>query len=119
MNPNVPTGETMSDGDSSGMPPELSGPEAPQLATVTVVVPVSALAMPDETENMEPPAVGDMVNYQVEGKVVSIAGDKATVDIQSVNGKPLEPNEQDDAASEGPESLESLQKQAEEQGALA
>jgi hypothetical protein len=58
-------------------------------AANTDTVPVSMLAMPDDQEQMQPPDVGDVVNYQVTGKVVAIEGDYATVQRQSINGQEL------------------------------
>jgi hypothetical protein len=53
-------------------------------------VPISALQMPDDQEQMQPPEVGDEVNYQVAGKVVSIDGDTAQVKRTSINGQPVD-----------------------------
>jgi hypothetical protein len=117
MEPNMPTGETMSDGGD--FPPELSGAPAAVAVTKTQVLPVSALAMPDEAEQMEPPKVGDAVNFQVDGKVTAVDGNNATVTIASVNGQAIGEAEDDKAESGNEaESLEGLQKQAGEMGSL-
>jgi hypothetical protein len=90
MTPNLPTGETMSEG--SGMPPEAptmpaSAPEASE--GMEVPVPLDALAMPGEDEKMNSPSIGDPVQLQAEGKVTRIEGEMAFVSIKSVNGKPV------------------------------
>jgi len=56
-------------------------------------VPVSALASPGEDEQMTTPEVGDIVQYQKEGKITRIEGDNAYVTVQSVNGKPVTPED--------------------------
>jgi hypothetical protein len=58
-------------------------------------VPVSLLSMPDDQEQMQPPEVGDVVNYQVTGKVTAIEGNYAKVERQSINGQEM-PGETDD-----------------------
>lgn len=58
-------------------------------------VPLDALAMPDEQEQMQPPSVGDEVNYQVTGKVTRIEGENAYVQKKSINGQEV-------SAPEGP-----------------
>lgn len=52
-------------------------------------VPVAALSMPDESEQMTPPEVGDEVTYQVTGKVTAINGEIATIERTSVNGQEI------------------------------
>ena len=58
-------------------------------------VPLDMLSMPDDQEQMQPPEVGDVVNYQVTGKVVAIEGNDATVQRQSINGQEL-PGQEDE-----------------------
>ena len=53
-------------------------------------VPLSMLSMPDDQEQMQPPEVGDVVNYQVTGKVVAIEGNYAEIQRQSINGQELQ-----------------------------
>jgi hypothetical protein len=67
--------------------PDASGAGA--LPASTDTVPVSMLSMPDDQEQMQPPEVGDVVNYQVSGKVVAIEGAYATIQRQSINGQDL------------------------------
>ena len=57
-------------------------------------VPLSSLAMPDPDsgDQMTPPAVGDNVQYNVEGKVTRIEGENAYVQRVAVNGHPVEAN---------------------------
>jgi hypothetical protein len=64
-------------------------PNALSQAANTDTVPLSLLSMPDDQEQMQPPEVGDVVNYQVTGKVVAIEGDYAKVQRQSINGQEL------------------------------
>ena len=67
-----------------GMKPEGHGMDSQEDC-----VPVSALSQPGEDEQMNPPSVGDLVQFQKEGTVTRIEGDKAYVKVNSVNGKPL------------------------------
>lgn len=53
----------------------------------TDTVSLASLSMPDDKEQMTPPAVGDEVNYQVTGKVTAINGDMATIERTSINGQ--------------------------------
>lgn len=52
-------------------------------------VPLSALNMPDDSEQMQAPEVGDKVQYTVEGTVENITGDNAYIDRTSINGQPV------------------------------
>lgn len=52
-------------------------------------VPLDALGMPDDTDQMAAPEVGDVVSYTVEGKVTRVQGGQAYVMPESVNGKPI------------------------------
>lgn len=49
-------------------------------------VPTSALAMPDEQDQMTEPSPGDAVTLQVEAKVSRVEGEMAYVTVQTVNG---------------------------------
>ena len=84
MNPNLPTDETFSDG--SDLP---AMPAKPAMAPMEDSVPLAALAMPDEGDQMQPPVVGDVVNYQVTGKISRIEGGQAFVSKQTVNGQEI------------------------------
>lgn len=53
-------------------------------------VPLTSLAMPDENEQMQQPAVGDRVQYNVEGEITRIEGDNAYVNKTAVNGQTIE-----------------------------
>ena len=53
-------------------------------------VPLSALAQPDDAEQMQTPAAGDSVTLQVEAQVVRIEGETAYVRPTTINGNPLE-----------------------------
>lgn len=59
-------------------------------------VPLDMLAMPDDQEQLQPPEVGDEVNYQVTGKVVAIEGDQAKVQRTSINGQDIPGSDNDD-----------------------
>lgn len=76
-------------------------------------IPVGAVAVPDEGEQMVNPEPGDKVTLQVEAEVVSVDGERAIIRPTSVNGQPL-----DEAQPEG-DKLEDLQESAESLGALS
>lgn len=78
----APTPSEMANSDST-MPVGASS------GAITLTVPLSALAMPGEDEQMNNPAKGDPVHFHVEGKVSNIMGDTALVSVETVNGKPL------------------------------
>jgi len=86
MNPNLPTGETFSEGGDMTMPPELMA--APTMNEQRV--PVAALQQPDDSEALVTPEVGDMVSYTVEGRISRIEGDAAFVTVESANGQPIQ-----------------------------
>lgn len=54
-----------------------------------VPVPVTALAMPGEDDIMNNPGPGDVVQFHVEGKIQSVQGDMAMVEVSTINGKPV------------------------------
>lgn len=76
--------------------------EAASSAQNVDTVPLDSLAMPDDQEQMQPPEVGDEVNYQVTGKVVAIEGNVAKVQRTSINGQevPGQDDEADDASAD-------------------
>ncbi|MDE2020040.1 MAG: hypothetical protein KGJ13_06880 [Patescibacteria group bacterium] len=82
-------------------------------------VPMAALAMPDDQQQMQPPEVGDEVNYQVTGKVVSIEGDFAKIQRTSINGQeiPDAPPQGGDAPGSDPDN-QSMWDQASQIGML-
>lgn len=55
-----------------------------------VNVPLASLATPDDSEQMQTPAVGDSGTMSVDYIVKSITGDQACVEPSAVNGKPLD-----------------------------
>ena len=80
-------------------------PMADESSEHEVCVPLAALAMPDENEVLENPAVGDAVQFNAEGHIARLEGDKAYIALKSVNGQELpkpeeaaEPSEQDQMA---------------------
>lgn len=80
-------------------------------------IPLDSLAMPDDQEQMQPPEVGDEVNYQVTGKVVSIDGGNAQIERTSINGNPVPGADDDDDEPDADEG-ESLRNQAGGMGML-
>lgn len=78
-------------------------PNALSDAANTDTVPLNLLSMPDDQEQMQPPGVGDVVNYQVTGKVVAIEGDMAKVERQSINGQELPGQDDEDNDNESPQ----------------
>lgn len=106
-------GEGEPDGDEAMPPATMEGDQAeergegemPMGGMREVCVPLRALAMPDESEQMEPPAVGDAIQFNGEGKVSRIEGDNAYVTLSAVNGQELprekaaEPSEEQEYAS--------------------
>lgn len=87
----------------------------PTPATTENIIPLATLASPDDGEQMVEPAEGDLVTYQVEGRVQRIEGGNAVVLVESINGQPIKAEADTDAR---PESLESLQASAQEMGAM-
>lgn len=73
------------DAVGSGNPGKVSGQED--------LVPMACLAMPDESEQMQEPAVGDKVQYNCEGEITRIEGDQAYVKRSAINGHNLEGKE--------------------------
>jgi hypothetical protein len=74
-------------------------------------VPLDALAMPDESEQMENPAVGDKVQYTVEGTITRIEGGDAYVKKSAVNGQKIEDTEKP-AAAEPTDDMAALESEA-------
>ena len=64
-------------------------PKPGAMPSSEVCVPLSALASPGEDDQLQTPAVGDLAQFQSEGKISRIEGDNAYVTVESVNGKPL------------------------------
>lgn len=69
-------------------------------------VPADVLAIPDDTEQMTSPEVGDTVRYEVEGKVTQVAGGQVVVRPERINGQEL-------PAPSAPDSVEDLAGDAE------
>lgn len=78
--------EEMGDMPSEPMPET----QAEKSSGMEVVVPLASLAMPGEDDKMQAPSVSDPVQFQAEGKVISIDGDNARVSIEAINGKPID-----------------------------
>ena len=73
----------------------------------TDTVPLDMLSMPDDQEQMQPPDVGDVVNYQVTGKVVAINGDYAKVQRQTINGQDLQNDNETNSDNVNPQNANS------------
>jgi hypothetical protein len=88
MEPNLPTGETMSEGPD--IPPS-TAPAAPMKKPMgpQIRVPLKSLAMPGEDDHMNNPEIGDTVEFHGQGKVSGIEGDNALVSLDTVNGDPV------------------------------
>jgi hypothetical protein len=82
----------------------------------TDLVPLDVLGMPDDQEQMQPPAVGDEVNYSVTGKVTAITGNVATIERTSINGKPIDDNDGDTAGAESEDGLQAEAAQMDTKG---
>lgn len=81
-------------------------------------VPVSALQMPGEDEQMNSPTVGDKVSFHGEGTLTRIEGEEAYVKPESANGKPMttEAKSVNDDEQDSEQEFASLRGQAEQQG---
>ncbi len=90
----------------------------PGASCPTDSVPLESLAMPDDSEQMTPPEVGDEVNYQVTGKVVSIEGGVAQVQKTSINGQPVADTDGDQDA-DSPDNDEDAQGLRTEAGGMS
>jgi hypothetical protein len=66
-------------------------PDMEQGGMSEVCVPINSLKRPGEDEQMQNPAEGDVVSLYAEGKVSRIDGDNAYIQVDSVNGKPMNP----------------------------
>lgn len=55
-----------------------------------IPVPLSALAQPNNQEQMQTPQEGDAITFQVDATIDSINGETAYVKPSAVNGTPLE-----------------------------
>lgn len=90
--------------------PAEEGAESSPMASMEDCVPLDALAMPDETEQMETPAVGDKTQYTVEGTITRIEGSNAYVKKSAVNGQKVE--DAKPAKPEAPDEMASLESEA-------
>lgn len=82
-------------------------------------VPVTALQMPGEDEQMTTPGVGDKVQFQAEGTLTRIEGDNAYIKPEAANGKPLSTEAAATKDNTEPEAeYASLRGEAEQQGMM-
>ena len=76
--------------------PTTTPPDAPTgNKTCALSVPLTALANEGGT-----PAPGDAVNLTITGTVASVNGDNAQIDIETVNGNPVDDGDGDEAQSD-------------------
>jgi hypothetical protein len=109
MMPNMPTGETMSEGSAL---PTMMDEAAERPTGLEQCVPLDALAQPDDEEQLNPPAVGDAVEFTVTGKVSRIEGSMAYVTPETVNGKDVKPSATSQGPAGGGDTLQSLEAEA-------
>lgn len=90
--------------------PEMESPEMEGAEEYSgggeVAVPVSALAQPDNDEQMQTPEAGDTATVQVEIKVSRIEGETAYVIPTSINGTPLKQGAHESGETPEKENLE-------------
>lgn len=92
--------------------------EKPAGAASEQCVPLDALAMPDDADQMANPEPGDPVSYTVEGKVMRVSGDMAYVQPTAVNGKPVSEEKPGTPETDDESGMNDLQQAAEQQGYL-
>lgn len=116
-------------GDEGAMPmpeaPEANeAPEtAPAPASTEQCIPVEALAMPDDKEQMATPEPGDLVTYEVQGKVSRVEGGMAYVSPEKVNGQDMpeaaeDPNTEPDEDNQRANGFAALQDEATQMGPM-
>jgi len=89
MSPDDMTPQGAGPADAAGADTEPDADDMPG-AMNELCVPLSDLAQPDEQDAMEPPAVGDKVQANIEVTVKRIEGDKAYLSLDAINGNKLE-----------------------------
>jgi hypothetical protein len=87
-------------------------------AANTDTVPLDLLSMPDDQEQMQPPEVGDVVNYQVTGKVAAIEGNYAKVQRQSINGQELQDDNETNGGNDNPQNANATDNDADDSQSL-
>ena len=70
---------------------------APDKSSGGIPVPLSALAQPDDKEQMQTPSEGDSVSLQVDATILSIQGDTAIIKPSAINGQPLDEDGEDES----------------------
>lgn len=90
MNPTLPSQDELEPSPSPGAPDnEASEADEPSMPN-ELCVPIETLAMPDEQDAMQPPAVGDKLQASVELTVTRVENDNAYVSVDALNGHKLE-----------------------------
>lgn len=89
-------------------------PAAPAMASGGFPVKLSMLTTPDDSDNMQTPAVGDMGECTVGYKVVSVSGDSAVIQPTAINGQDLsgDDTQPDSGAGDSDDSSEGSDLQA-------
>lgn len=64
------------------------------------VVPADVLAMPGEDEQMAQPEPGDKVQYTIEGTVEKIENGQAVIKRETINGQPIQEDEENETPDE-------------------
>lgn len=72
------------------MPEMADGGDLDSVPSLEQCVPVAAVSVPDQDEQMAAPEPGDTVRYEVEGKVNRVAGGHVYVEPIAINGQPVE-----------------------------
>lgn len=81
-----------------------------------IPVPLSALAQPDDQEQMQTPEPGDEVDMTVSAKITRVEGQTAYIQPTAINGNPLgaqgeEQDEQPDADAQEGSDLQAMAQQ--------
>ena len=122
--PKGPAGGQPTDGsqqDTTGLG-EPDGPDDMTPGEDCVSLKSLAMPDPDSGDQMANPEVGDRVNYQVEGTVTRIEGDNAYVKRETINGEPVEDddnNGQDDQGNEDDQERQDLGGMASQMGGMS
>ena len=94
--------------------PASAAPAAP----AGIPVPLSALAQPDDKEQMQTPAEGDTVSLQVDATIISVQGETAMIQPTAVNGQPLDKAGEQTPDNEGDETMNPDNAEASLRGAI-
>jgi hypothetical protein len=106
--------------DGSGDMPAIPK-DASEMGASEDCISLDSLAMPDAEngDQMANPEVGDRVQYQVEGTVTRIEGKNAYVKRESVNGEPVDEDDDDAEPAIEDQEREQLGGMAGQMGAMS